>query len=454
MAERTIAITGMTCAACEQTVADAAVTAGAERAVAKAKLGTLQMSGSSLPSEGAVAAALTGTPYRLGRTAWLARDSRVWRDVAIAAVVVALAAAALSWVGAAEALQGVTRNASGGSLLFIVMLGVTASVSTCMALVGGLVISLAATAPLHSRMRPHVLFNAGRIVGFAVFGGAIGAMGEAFAPSGPALAVGLIAVALVMGLLGLRLTGLSPRLAAWQFSLPASWGSWTRRTRRPDAGAGLARPVLLGAATFFLPCGFTQAVQVMALRSGSASRGALVMAAFAVGTTPGLLAAATASSAARAPKAAPILRAIGVLVVAFAVTTASGALNTLFPGLRAEQIVAHERTANVVDVAGVQRATVAIVSGGYSPQSTVVYVGEPVTWVVEPTVISCASLLEARELGIERIDAIDHTATVTFTIDKPGTYSYGCRMGMYSGTITAIERPDVASAQVSAAGTG
>ena len=440
MAERRVAITGMTCAACEQTVADAALAAGATAAVARSRSGTLVISGDDLPSEGALAAALAGTPYGLGARRWLTTDRRVWRDVAIAAIVVGLGAAALTASGAAQAVTSVTQRATGGSLLFIVLLGVTASVSTCMALVGGLVISLTASAPAHAPLRPHLMFNAGRVVGFAAFGAVVGAAGHAVAPSGSGLAIGMLAVAVVMALLGVRLTGLSPRLAAWQLSLPASWGGWAR-SANPDGRAAFARPALLGAATFFLPCGFTQAVQVMALTSGSAFRGALLMGAFAVGTAPGLLVAAKASSAARGAKAAPLLRAIGVLVLAFALVTASGAARTLFPGLGTAAVAATERTSNVVDVNGVQRATVQVVTAGYSPASTVVYVGEPVEWVLDPTIVSCAGLVDARSLGVGNFDAVNASASVTFTIDSPGTYAYNCRMGMYSGTITAIERP-------------
>jgi sulfite exporter TauE/SafE len=46
---------------------------------------------------------------------------------------------------------------------------------------------------------------------------------------------------------------------------------------------------VLGASTFFLPCGFTQAMQLYAMSSGNVFSGALIMGVFAVGTTPGLL---------------------------------------------------------------------------------------------------------------------------------------------------------------------
>ena len=45
----------------------------------------------------------------------------------------------------------------------------------------------------------------------------------------------------------------------------------------------------MGAATFFLPCGFTITAQTIALISGSAVQGALIMGFFALGTAPMLL---------------------------------------------------------------------------------------------------------------------------------------------------------------------
>lgn len=45
-------------------------------------------------------------------------------------------------------------------------------------------------------------------------------------------------------------------------------------------------PFLIGAATFLLPCGFTQSVQIYTLTTGSFLTGALVMFSFVLGTMP------------------------------------------------------------------------------------------------------------------------------------------------------------------------
>jgi len=442
MTQRTIPIAGMTCAACEETVATSARTLdGVTDARASARTGILTLTGDGLPTDAQLNAALA-EPYRVGARPWLSSERVVWRDVAIAAAVVAGIAALIVGLGLDRAVGALQSQAVAGSLLFVAALGVAASISTCMALVGGLVLSLSASSPVRS-LRPHMAFNLGRIVGFAVLGAGIGLVGQAFSLNGWGLGVAMLVAALVMAGLGVRLTGVSPRASAWQLTLPARWGAWARRGRSGQSTQRSrdVRAVALGAASFFLPCGFTQAVQVMALTSGSATEGALIMGAFAIGTTPGLIATGVAANAARRPAAVSVLRGMGVVVIAFAVITGAGGVAAVAPGLGQERVVASERTSNVVDVGGVQEATVRITSAGYEPEVTVVYADRPVRWVLDATIVSCAGLVNGTSMGVGNIEALEGQVAVDLTLDDEGTYPFACRMGMYKGSITAIDPP-------------
>jgi len=69
--------------------------------------------------------------------------------------------------------------------LMALVVGVTAGFSTCMALVGGLILGLSAryaekhqSATVSQRFRPHLFFNLGRIVTFFVLGGVVGLFGS------------------------------------------------------------------------------------------------------------------------------------------------------------------------------------------------------------------------------------------------------------------------------------
>jgi len=78
-------------------------------------------------------------------------------------------------------------NAQNLTWPLIIMVGVLAGFSSCLSLVGGLVLGIAANYAKNnsaqnfwSKFKPHVLFNIGRISGYFILGGSLGLLGEAF----------------------------------------------------------------------------------------------------------------------------------------------------------------------------------------------------------------------------------------------------------------------------------
>lgn len=161
-------------------------------------------------------------------------------------------------------------------------LGLLASVSSCFALVGGLLVSYTAAV---ARRNPAaagsglLAFHSVRLGVFFAGGGLLGWAGGALGTSMELQRVLLTAAALVMtglgaNLLGAKLPGLGKGMKRTSHAKGmASWGT---------LGGG----ALLGALTFVLPCGFTQSVQFQALASGSFWEGAWLTLAFALGTLP------------------------------------------------------------------------------------------------------------------------------------------------------------------------
>ena len=75
-------------------------------------------------------------------------------------------------------------------------------------------------------------------------------------------------------------------------------------------------PILIGIGTFFLPCGFTQSMQVAALSSGSFISGMGLMLAFALGTLPMLALLSFSSVSFAHSKHAPLFfKSAGVVVI-------------------------------------------------------------------------------------------------------------------------------------------
>ena len=214
--------------------------------------------------------------------------------------------------------QGFTvSDHTGYGLAFLI--GLVASVTSCMAVTGGLLVALAAklnevnlATSGAQRLKPHLYFNAGRLISYTLLGGAIGALGSALTLSPETTTVLTIATSLLMVLLGLQMLKLFPGFLKFVPALPKGFTHRMQDIATRNSGKGA---FLFGAFTFFLPCGFTQALQLYVLAKGSFTVGALTMLAFALGTLPALLSLSALSSFARGSFQRHFLKIAGVAVI-------------------------------------------------------------------------------------------------------------------------------------------
>jgi sulfite exporter TauE/SafE len=299
------------------------------------------------------------------------------------------------------------------------------------------------------RMRPHLMFNVGRIVGFFVLGSLLGMLGGALSLPPAMMGLLLVAVAIVMALLGLRLTGVFPRLAAWNISLPSGFSRIVGIGDSAEASYSPLRTALIGAATFFLPCGFTQAVQLYALSTATPLTAGLIMATFALGTTPGLLALGGLPEIATGKSRDTVLRIVGVVVICFAVVNALGGLRLLgydigssAPSAEITAAANQQQVSPNVTVAnGVQTVRMTQEPRGYVPADTVVYAGMPITWVIDATSpYDCSAFLRVPDLGVSA-NLVEGQNRVELPALKTGVTNFTCVMGMYSGTLVAVDPP-------------
>lgn len=212
----------------------------------------------------------------------------------------------------------VTTSEVGYGTAFLI--GIIASLSTCMAVVGGLVLSMSATfAREGDRVRPQILFHGGRMVSFFILGGVIGAISSAFTLDTTGTFVLGLLVGLVMLILGINLLDVLPSLKRFQPAMPKFFARHALGVSRVNH---TLTPLLVGAATFFLPCGFTQAMQVYSLTTGSFLTGGLTMLSFALGTLPVLALIGFSSFSIReSAKAGVFFKSAGLIVIAFALLT-------------------------------------------------------------------------------------------------------------------------------------
>jgi len=306
------------------------------------------------------------------------------------------------------ALPGYTQEAVSLSAVFSI--GLVAAFSTCMALVGGLLLSVTAAwtqshtvATHYERFRPSLFFNIGRLIGYFLLGGIIGWIGQAFTLTPRLSGLLTIMVAVVMVLLGLSILQIIPKRYC-RVPLPSSWHV---RLKQLSQSRNPAMPFVIGALTFFIPCGFTQSMQLLALSSGNALSGGLIMLVFALGTLPSLLGIGAASAAFDGRAGKIFLRFAGAFVLLLGLSNFQNGL--LLSGVDAKNFFGRSAMTDIapdpyVTIDPQNRQIIALYASntGFSPNHFTVRPNMD-TWVyaVSPDGVSnCASILTAPLLNI------------------------------------------------------
>lgn len=198
------------------------------------------------------------------------------------------------------------------------VIGLIASVSTCMAVVGGLVLSISANfAREGDKVRPQILFHIGRLISFFFLGGAIGVLGSAFQLGGTGTFVLSFLVGIILLILGINLLDVFPWAKKLQLTVPRFIGTHIHGLKNINH---TLTPFLVGIATFFLPCGFTQSMQIYTLTTGNFWTGAVTMFIFALGTLPVLaLLSFSSLSIHKKAKFGIFYKATGLIVIFFGI---------------------------------------------------------------------------------------------------------------------------------------
>ena len=336
------------------------------------------------------------------------------------------------------------------------LIGVVASVSTCMAVTGGLLVAAAAkynTLTGHisdfQRFRTHLYFNAGRLISYAVLGALIGAAGSTFTLSPGANGLIVIVASLVMIVLGLQMLKLLPKLDAAWLRMPKAF---THRMHDLSAKQVRGGAFLLGASTFFFPCGFTQALQLYVLAQGSAATGALIMLSFALGTLPALLALSLFSTFAEGGLQRLFVKVAGIAVVVLGIFSIQGGLtltkldSAAAPNASVDtpQQAAVPREQIATQVGDRQIADMKIVDLAYEPSRFVVTQGVPVQWrITAEEAVGCGLVLLAPKIGVQRLLSPIATNIITFVPQQLGEIPFNCGMGMMTpdAAFTVVPKP-------------
>ncbi|MFH0821007.1 MAG: sulfite exporter TauE/SafE family protein [Candidatus Peregrinibacteria bacterium] len=327
---------------------------------------------------------------------------------------------------------GVSANMSYG---FVFLIGLVAAVSSCLAVTGGLLLAVGSEwAERHpeltgwQKFKPLLSFNIGRLVFYGILGGVVGAIGSALQIS-PRTNAGIVIVAgLVMLFLGIHLLHLFPGAGRFIPKMPKFLAHKIHDFEKHDHPLA---PFLLGGATFFLPCGFTQALQLYALSVGNWKVGALTMFVFALGTMPALLSVSALSSFIQGTVKKYFMRVAGALIVLIALLNIKSGLVLSGIDVKAWLPSAPAIESNVEMAEGKLIARMAVRGLSYTPSHFVIKKGIPVEWQIDGReAAGCARFVVMPQLKIQQLLEGEKITIVTFTPTQTGRLYFSCPMGM------------------------
>lgn len=456
-----IQIKGMHCRSCEILIEDGLLgIPGVAKAEVNHTTGEAEIFYKDTLDEQAVRRAVEGAGYSLGEdeTPYLSKNLKDYQELGFAVFIAVALYLIAKNLGLFSLGVGVSGNYS--NLAAVLLIGLTAGVSTCMALVGGLILGASARfAEKHpgatglQKFKPHIFFNIGRIASYFILGGLIGAAGSFFQLSVPALGIMTVAVGMIMLLLGGQLLEIFPFLKKVSFTLPKVLNRMLGIKDRSSTEYSHKNSMIMGGLTFFLPCGFTQAMQLYAISTGSPVSGALTMGIFAIGTAPGLLTIGGLTSIVRGASSRVFFKTVGVIVMTLAFFNLNNGLNLL--GIKSQVteflsvfVTPAKARANVAGdtsislVNGKQEVRMRQDGSGYTPNYFTIRKGIPVRWVItSEDSYTCAASILSQSLGI-RMNLKSGENVIEFTPSEVGTIRFSCTMGMYTGSFNVVDGKD------------
>ena len=346
------------------------------------------------------------------------------------------------------------------NLWVIFITGLTVGGLTCLAVQGGLLASVIAAREekeieqkknIKNTLWPVAAFLIAKLIAYGVLGFLLGAFGGALNIS-QEVQIWMQAIAgLYMIAVALNLLNIHPFFRYVIFQPPRFL---TRLVRNQSKSKDLFAPALLGAMTIFIPCGTTLAMEALAVSSGSAISGMLIMAVFIIGTIPVFFGLGSITSLLSDKYRTRFLKLAAILVMYLGISSLNGALVAIDSPITLQKIYANspivfnlnpETPAGGIADATTQTSQtsqdvkIMITSRGYSPNYIKVKNGVPVNLSIESKdAYNCAAAFRIPSLKVAKNVMPNTTEIVQFTPTQKGKIAFTCSMGMYTGVIEVI----------------
>lgn len=350
---------------------------------------------------------------------------------------IALIALAIILIGNTTTGTDMNSKLKGATYIVLFIVGLLTSIH-CVGMCGGIMLSQSINKEGKSKfaaIKPAILYNAGRVLAYTILGGIVGALGSVISLS-LALKAGLqLFAGAFMIIMGLNMSGFG---LFRKINIKLPWSACSVK-RKPKT------PFLVGMLNGLLPCGPLQTMQLYALGTGSAFKGALSMLIFALGTVPLMLTFGALSGLLSKNNTKTILKFSGILVIILGIVMGTRGLaltgvnlptfNSISTNLVASK---SSSKAKATIENGVQVIKMTADGNGYTPNGLYVQKNMPVKWIIDGKALnSCNGTIVVPSLNKE-LTLQSGENIIEFT-PKDKDIPFSCGMGMIRGVIKVVD---------------
>lgn len=219
----------------------------------------------------------------------------------------------------------------------------------------------------------------------------------------------------------------------------------TRLVRDQAKSQEVFAPALLGFLTVLIPCGTTQAMELVAISSGSPVSGALILFAFILGTLPTFLVLGFLATRLQGKYQQVLVLTATLLILFLGVVSVNGGLTVLGSPLAPSNLIASAiKLGNAAVgtpmpaqvISGVQELVITAHPFEYAPSYLSAKSGRPLRLrLVTNNSYGCTRGFVIPSLGIQRVLPETGETVIDLPPQPIGNLSFTCSMGMYSGLI-------------------
>lgn len=360
-------------------------------------------------------------------------------------------AAAIIFIGNSNRGIDMASKLNGATYLVLFIVGVLTSIH-CVGMCGGIMLSQSINkdssghnkSDLRNKLdsiKPALLYNAGRVLSYTILGGIVGALGSVLSLSISVKAGLQIFAGIFMIIMGLNISGFG---LFRKINLRLPWSACSVKNKPKT-------PFFIGILNGLMPCGPLQTMQLYALGTGSAYKGAVAMFLFSLGTVPLMLTFGAISGLLSKGYTKTILKFSGILVVVLGIimgsrglalagvnlpTTAS--ITNILTGTSPASAQTAGQSAKSTIENGVQIIRMTADDSGYTPNGLYVQKNIPVKWIIDGKALnSCNSQIVIPSLNIQK-DLKPGENIIEFT-PKDKDIAFSCWMGMIRGVIKVVD---------------